>query len=356
MTYVHYIMIAGAFFIAAAFSFFVTPAVRIFAFKIGAVDIPKDNRRMHKEPIARLGGLGIFAGFLVSIGFYTASTYYLNMSCKLIGLLCGAGIIIILGIVDDITPLRAVTKLIFQIIAATIPVICGIRIDIFNNLKNVMPEAYVTIGWISIPITIFWIVGITNAVNLIDGLDGLAIGISSISTVSTFVIMLLIHDFEMAIISVALAGACIGFIPFNFNPAKIFMGDTGATFLGFTLACISIQGLFRSYLIVSFAVPFLLLGLPIFDTMYAIIRRLSEGRSPMSADRSHIHHRLIDIGLNQKQVVLILYGITICLCLCAIVITFMGIEKAAIFVVILFAIILASIFIAGYNRKNKRKK
>lgn len=350
MTYVHYIMIAGAFFISAAFSFFITPAVRIFAFKIGAVDIPRDNRRMHREPIARLGGLGIFAGFLISVGFYTASSYFLNLSSKLTGLLCGAGIIVIFGIVDDITPLKAKFKLAVQIVAAAIPVLCGMRIEIFENLKNIMPNIYIFIGWISVPVTILWIVGITNAVNLIDGLDGLAIGISSISTISMLIIMLLISNLEMGILSAALAGACIGFIPFNFNPAKIFMGDTGATFLGFLLACISIQGLFSSYLIVSFAVPFLLLGLPIFDTFYAIIRRLSEGRSPMSADRNHIHHRLIDSGLSQKQVVLLLYGITISLCVCAIAITFMGVEKAAMFVLVLFSLIVAALIYAGKSK------
>ncbi|MBE6904308.1 MAG: undecaprenyl/decaprenyl-phosphate alpha-N-acetylglucosaminyl 1-phosphate transferase [Ruminococcaceae bacterium] len=356
MSLVHYVLIAGAFFIAAAFVFFVTPAVRIFAFKIGAVDIPRDERRMHSVPIARLGGLGVFAGFIVSIGFYLASSHYLNLSLKLVGILAGASIIIILGIIDDITPLKAGIKFVIQIIAAAIPVFCGMRIDIFENLRNFAPNVYIPIGWLSIIFTIFWIVGITNAVNFIDGLDGLAAGISGISTVSMVIIMLFTRNVEMALLAAALSGACIGFIPFNFNPAKIFMGDTGATFLGFMLACVSIQGLFGSYLIVSFAVPFLLLALPIFDTTYAIIRRIRAGQSPMAADRNHIHHRLIDFGLTQKQVVLILYMFTLCLCICAIAITFMGIGRAMWFVIILFVLMLIAIIIAGNLRKLMAKK
>ena len=169
-----------------------------------------------------------------------------------------------------------------------------------------------------------WIVAITNAVNLIDGLDGLACGVSTISSMTLLVIALVVASRTWPCSCAALAGGCIGFLPYNLNPAKIFMGDTGSTFLGFILAVVSIQGLFKFYTIISFAVPFLMLGLPIFDTCFAIIRRLAKGQSPMAADRSHIHHRLIDMGFNQKQAVAMLYIISAILGLSAVVLTTSG--------------------------------
>ena len=158
--------------------------------------------------------------------------------------------------------------------------------------------------------TVFWIVLMTNAVNFIDGLDGLAVGVSGISTGTMLVIALLLGEESVAVILAALLGACIGFIPYNFNPAQIFMGDTGSTFLGFVLASISVQGLFKMYAVISFMVPFLILGVPFFDVSFAVIRRLAKGQNPMTADRGHIHHRLIDMGLSQKQSVAIVYMLT----------------------------------------------
>ena len=176
-----------------------------------------------------------------------------------------------------------------------------------------------------------WIVGITNAVNLIDGLDGLACGVSTISSMTLLVIALIVAEPDVAILMAALAGGCIGFLPYNLNPAKIFMGDTGATFLGFILATVSIQGLFKFYAIISFAVPFLMLGLPIFDTCFAIFRRVAHGQSPMAPDRGHIHHRLIDMGFSQKQAVAVLYIISAILGLSAVVLTTIGVVRAMLF-------------------------
>ena len=183
-----------------------------------------------------------------------------------------------------------------------------------------------------VPLTIVWIVAITNAVNFIDGLDGLAVGVSTISTASLLVIALLVSDSNVAIILAALLGACLGFIPYNLNPAKIFMGDTGATFLGFILACLSVQGLFKFYAIISFAVPFLILGVPIFDICFAILRRLLKGQNPMKADRGHVHHRLIDMGFNQKQSVAIIYMLTGLLGLSAVVLTTSGEIRALVLI------------------------
>jgi UDP-GlcNAc:undecaprenyl-phosphate GlcNAc-1-phosphate transferase len=191
----------------------------------------------------------------------------------------------------------------------------------------------------SVVITILWIVAITNAVNFIDGLDGLAVGVSGISAATMLVVAILVAEQNVAVIMAALFGACLGFIPYNFNPAKIFMGDTGSTFLGFILATMSIQGLFKLYAIISFAVPFLILGIPIFDICFAVVRRLARGQNPMTADREHVHHRLIDMGFDQKQSVMITYMLSALLGLAAVVLTGSGEVKAL--------LLLGSIFIVG---------
>ena len=301
---------------ALVVSFLMTPVVKSFAYKVGAIDVPKDARRMHHKPIPRLGGLAIFAGFMVSI-------------------LLGAVIIVVLGVVDDIMALPAKLKFVVQIAAALIPALNGVSIQALSNPNIFSGNAYWVLDWLSIPITVLWIVGITNAVNLIDGLDGLANGVSAISAATVLVIALICSETQVAIVMAALVGACVGFLPYNLNPAKMFMGDTGATFLGFILATMSIQGLFKFYAVISFAVPFLILGLPIFDTAFAMIRRVAHGQSPMHADRGHIHHRLIDMGLNQKQAVATLYVISGILGLSAVVLTTGGEAKAMLLLVAL---------------------
>lgn len=288
-----------AFILALAISFACTPAVRMLAIKIKAVDVPKDNRRMHKVPIPRMGGLAIFAGFLVSVLFFVP------LGTEFRSILIGALILVVLGIIDDIVALKPKTKFAGQIIAALIPALSGVSIH--GIVNPFVPGQYSTLGIFSIPFTVIWIVGITNAVNFIDGLDGLACGVSAIATVTMFIIAVLFGETYIALMMAALAGACLGFLPYNMNPAKIFMGDTGSMFLGYILATVSIQGLFKFYAVISFAVPFILLGLPIFDTGFAIVRRLLKGQSPLQADRGHVHHRLIDLGFDQKQSVAILY-------------------------------------------------
>ena len=288
-----------AFILALAISFACTPAVRMLAIKIKAVDVPKDNRRMHKVPIPRMGGLAIFAGFLVSVLFFVP------LGTEFRSILIGALILVVLGIIDDIVALKPKTKFAGQIIAALIPALSGVSIH--GIVNPFVPGQYSTLGIFSIPLTVIWIVGITNAVNFIDGLDGLACGVSAIATVTMFIIAVLFGETYIALMMAALAGACLGFLPYNMNPAKIFMGDTGSMFLGYILATVSIQGLFKFYAVISFAVPFILLGLPIFDTGFAIVRRLLKGQSPLQADRGHVHHRLIDLGFDQKQSVAILY-------------------------------------------------
>ena len=299
-----------AFILALAVAFAATPAVKMLAIRIKAVDVPRDSRRMHKTPIPRLGGLAIFLGFLVSILIFGRT------GPQMAAILVGAILLVALGMVDDVVALKPGIKFLGQIVAALIPTLAGVVITRFTNPFSA--GGYFNLGIFAIPVTILWIVGITNAVNFIDGLDGLACGVSAIATVTMFVIAVLYSEYQIALMMAALAGACLGFLPYNMNPAKIFMGDTGSMFLGYILAVTSIQGLFKFYAVISFAVPFILLGLPIFDTAFAIIRRLAHGQSPLQADRGHVHHRLIDLGFDQKQSVAILYAFSAVLGLTAV--------------------------------------
>lgn len=311
---------------AFAVCFAMTPLVRSFAVKVGAVDVPKDNRRMHNHPIPRQGGLAIFLGFLIAVVLFA------DLDKQVQGILLGSVIIVTVGAIDDIVPLPALLKFAVQIVAAGVAVAFGVRIEFIANpiFWSDTPSLYFG-GW-SIPITLFWIVGITNSINLIDGLDGLACGVSAISSLSILVISLVLEQVNVAILLAAILGACLGFIPYNLNPARIFMGDTGALFLGYVLSTVSVIGLLKFYTIISFTVPLLALALPIFDTCFAIIRRLLKGQNPMSPDRGHFHHRLIDMGLSQKQAVAVLYSISAVLGLSAVLIATSGAMKALILV------------------------
>ncbi len=306
--------------VSMAVSFALVPVAKWIAIKIGAVDVPKDKRRMHDHPIPLLGGLAIFAGFVVSILLFA------NVDRQLRGILLGACVIVAVGVVDDSHPLGAGIKFILQIVAALIAIWHGVIIE---AIASPFPfgDPYWNFGILSVPITVVWIVAVTNSVNLIDGLDGLADGISTIGALTMLVIALMMEDMGMAVICAALVGACLGFIPYNLNPAKMFMGDTGATFLGFMLATVSVTGLFKLYAVISFVVPFIILGFPIFDTTSAFLRRILKGQNPMKADRSHTHHKLIDMGMNQKQAVATLYMVASMLGLCAVMLVTRGYAK-----------------------------
>ena len=338
--------------VASVLSFAATPLVKKLAVSVGAMDVPKDNRRMHKVPIPRLGGLAIFGAFVVTVLIFA------EIDREMRGILIGSLLIVMLGVLDDIYSLRALPKFLVQIAAAVIVVLYGCRIEFISNPVLTSTATYLRLGNIvSVLITIVWIVAITNAVNFIDGLDGLAVGVSGISAATMLVVSILVAEQNVAIIMAALFGACLGFIPYNFNPAKIFMGDTGSTFLGFILATMSIQGLFKLYAIISFAVPFLILGIPIFDICFAVIRRLARGQNPMTADREHVHHRLIDMGFNQKQSVMITYMLTALLGLAAVVLTSSGEVKALLLlgsIFVVFVIGFCTIF-AGRRKKNEPK-
>lgn len=287
--------------VAALISYLATPFVKKLAFRVGAVDVPKDDRRMHNHPIPRLGGLAIVIAFLL------CTFLFVRMNRQFQGILLGAVIILVVGVLDDCLTLKALPKFIAQIAAAIVVVAHGCEI---RYVSNPFSAALIDLGMAAAPITVIWIVMMTNAVNFIDGLDGLAVGVSGISTGTMLVIALLMGEESVAVVLAALLGACLGFIPYNFNPAQIFMGDTGSTFLGFVLASLSVQGLFKMYAVISFVVPFLILGVPFFDITFAVIRRLAKHQNPMTADRGHIHHRLIDMGLSQKRSVAIVYMLT----------------------------------------------
>ncbi len=289
---------------SCAVSFFMTPPVKKFAEKVGAIDVPKDERRVHDHPIPRMGGLAIFLGFILAV------LVFVDMTTPIIGMLIGAVIIAAMGAVDDIVNLNAWVKFGIQIVAALVAIRSGIVFDVISNPIFFSETAFIPIGYLTVPLTVIWIVGCTNAVNLIDGLDGLAVGVSAISSLTMLVVALFVAEPNVALILAALTGACLGFIPYNLNPAKIFMGDVGSQFLGFVLATVSIMGMFKFHAVITFLVPVLALSVPLADTVFAFFRRIVHGQSPFHADKGHFHHRLLAMGLSQKQAVAVLYAVS----------------------------------------------
>lgn len=291
------------FFVAVLISVIMTPIIIKLAKKFGFMDIPKDNRRMHKAPMPYLGGVAIYLAVIITVLVFAPLTR------ENIAIILGGTIIAISGVIDDIKDLSPRKKILFQLAAGIVLLIGGIKVEFFTN-PFASGNTIVNLGLLSIPITLFWVVGITNTVNLIDGLDGLAAGVSMISSLSLMFVANKFGNSEISLIAAILAGACLGFLPYNFNPAKIFMGDTGALFLGFMLSAISVEGVMKSAATIAIVVPVLILGIPIFDTAFAICRRLLNGQSISSADKGHLHHRLLETGLSQKSTVLVLYGIS----------------------------------------------
>ena len=335
-----WIKVMLAILIAFVVSFALTPVVKILAQKVGAMDVPGEARRVHDHPIPRMGGLAIFLGFIVSM------LLFVDITQEVRGILLGSIIIVITGVIDDIISLRAWTKFLIQILSAVIAVLHGVVINVVSNPNVFSSQEAIVLGWLAIPLTVLWIVGITNSVNLIDGLDGLAVGVSTISCVTILVVALLVSEPNVALIVAALAGACIGFMPYNLNPARIFMGDTGSLLLGYVLATVSVLGLFKFYAIVTFVVPVLALAVPLSDTLFAFCRRILHGQSPFHADRGHFH-----LGLNQKQAVAILYAISATLGLAAVVLT----TKGSIRIALLILALLIGFVVCAFIRKSVHK-
>lgn len=316
------------FLLAMFVSYVLTPYIKKLAFKIGAVDKP-DNRKVHSKVMPRLGGLAIYIAFMIGC---VAS---LELTWDLLGILIGGTLIVALGVADDVYQLPAKAKLLGQIVAACVLVLFDIRIEWVNNPLG----GYFYLDMFSIPFTIFWVISFTNVVNLIDGLDGLAAGVSAIASLTVILVAIQMGYFHVAVLTAALAGAIIGFIRYNFNPATIFMGDTGSMFLGYMLAAISIYGAVKTATTIALIVPAIALGLPILDTAFAIMRRYANGRPIFQPDKGHLHHRLLDKGMSHKEAVLFMYGITAILCIGAVLWAEMdGFYAALIIAVIMTAV------------------
>lgn len=317
-----------AFTVALAVAYFITPQVKELAIKAGAIDAP-DARKVHKVPIPRMGGLAIYCGFVLAV------LSSMHISHEIVGLLLGGTMILAVGIIDDLKQLPPKVKLLGQILSAVVLVLFDIRIEWLTNPFGEM----IYVDMFSIPLTILWVVALTNTVNLIDGLDGLAAGVSTIASVTILLVALEQNFWTVAILTAALAGAALGFLQHNFNPAKIFMGDTGSMFLGYTLAAVSVLGTVKSAATIALVVPIVALGLPIMDTAFAIIRRYMSGRPIFKPDKGHLHHRLLAMGLSQKQAVLLMYVISGCLGISAIALT--EVSKVYAAIIILFIVIVA---------------
>ena len=323
-----------------ALAYFITfaavPIARVLAFKLDAVDVPKDARRMHSKPIPRWGGIAIYLGFIVSVACFAQV-----IDKTLVGILLGSVIIVGTGILDDKYALRASIKLLGQCAAAIVVIAFGVRVHAFNGALAFLNNPIIT-EWFSIVVTFVWIIAVTNAVNLIDGLDGLAASISGISAFALLFICIISGISDMAIIFVAVAGACMGFLPYNSHPAKVFMGDSGALFLGFILSTLSIPAFLQGYSAMSFIVPVVVLGLPIFDTSFAIIRRIYNKKGIMSADRGHLHHRLVDGGFTQTETVRILASFSALLSITAVIISAKGINRALFLIVVMVLLVVGT--------------
>lgn len=320
-----------------------TPLVKKFAINIGAIDKPNE-RKVHNKIMPRLGGLAIFVSFLIGC-FIFLPNVFITWSILLGGIL-----IALLGFLDDLKGLPAKVKFVGQIIAALVPIIGGIRIE-YVMIPN---GDFIEFGWLAIPITIFWIVAITNAINLIDGLDGLAAGVSSIALITISVLAMTLGNPLTPLLGFILLGSTLGFLIFNFNPAKIFMGDTGSLFLGYMISVLSIVGLAKSAAIFSLIIPMIILAVPIMDTTFAIVRRMVQRKPLMAPDKFHLHHCLIRLGFTHKQSVILIYLLSGLFSLAAILFARSTIWGASILIVVLLIVIELVVEITGLISVNYR--
>lgn len=280
----------------------ITPLAIKLAPKIGAIDVPKDNRRMHTKTMPRFGGLAIFAGSTASM------LIFLSFDPRIVSIIVGGVLIYILGIIDDIRHLSPKLKFMGELVVAVVMYVNGIRIEFITNFFG---EGNNQLGDVLCFIfTIVWIVGITNTINLIDGLDGLAAGTTAIISLCIAYAAYIHGTYVTAGAMLAVAGGSLGFLPFNFYPAKSFMGDGGSLYLGFMLSSLSVLGTVKSATLFAVTIPVLVLGVPIFDTFFAILRRWINKKPIMEADKGHLHHRLMNLGYGQRRATLMLYGIT----------------------------------------------
>lgn len=341
-----WLLYLAAFAISFAVSIMATPWARNIAYKCHAVDYPR-ARGMNKEPVPLMGGLAIVLGFMASMLclFPFVEDFHTK---QFAGFIVGGIIIVIVGMFDDVYELSAKFKLLMQIIVAVIVVATG------NKLDFIMWPLWQILKPFSSIITIVWIVGLINAVNLIDGLDGLAAGVTSIASICIAILCIISGGSISVIMTTTLAGSCLGFLPRNFSPAEVYMGDTGSTFLGYVLAVSSCIGVFKRYAILAVLLAVLSMALPILDTSFAMIRRAVNHKPIMSPDRGHLHHRLVDSGYTSKQAVVILYGLSIGSSMIAVLIAIDNFR--ATLVVLIFFLMLIIILLVYRHRINEREK
>jgi len=316
------------------------------AFCLGAVDKP-DERKVHKVTMPRLGGTSIVLGF-TACGAFLAYTDILG---PLAGILVGGGIIYIVGALDDIYQLSPKVKLLGQIAAALVAVWFGVRVDFITNPF----DGLLYLGYLSIPITVLWIVGVTNAINLIDGLDGLAAGVSAIAAITMGIVALRMGQVMVAAFAFLLAASVFGFLPYNFNPARIFMGDSGSLFLGFVLSSLAVTGVMKSAAIISLFTPVAIWGIPIFDTLFAIVRRARNGSPIFMPDKAHLHHRLMALGMTHRQAVLAIYGVSAFFGCAAVLLTYLTSPQAMVLLALLLVIVVLAAARVGIVSGGKPK-
>jgi UDP-GlcNAc:undecaprenyl-phosphate GlcNAc-1-phosphate transferase len=341
-----WLLYIAAFFISFAVTLLFTPVAKTLAYKFHAVDYPR-ARGMNKEPVPLMGGLAIVLGFMASMLclFPFVPEFH---SKQFGGFIIGGIIIVIVGMFDDIYELGAKFKLFMQIVVAIIVVSTG------NKLDFIMWPLWQYIKPFSSVLTVVWIVGLINAVNLIDGLDGLAAGVTSIASICITILCVISGGSTSVILTTTLAGSCLGFLPRNFSPAEVYMGDTGSTFLGYVLAVASCIGVFKRYAILAVLLAVLAMALPILDTSFAMIRRAINHRPIMSPDRGHLHHRLVDSGYTNQQAVVILYGLSICSSMIAVLIVIDNFR--ATLIVLIFFLMLIIMLVAYRQRIAAREK
>ncbi|ACB85941.1 glycosyltransferase family 4 protein [Natranaerobius thermophilus] len=286
---------------SAALSLIMTPLLRKISYKVGAVDQPKESRKIHNHVMPRLGGPAIFLSFLISL------IMYVPLETEFYGLLMGSILILVIGMLDDIYGLSPLIKLGGQVAAVLVFIAFGNQVEFLTNPF----DGLFYLGVLSIPVTVMWMVGVTNALNLIDGLDGLASGVSAIALTAFAIIAVQNEQMLVALTALALLGGILGFLKYNFYPAKIFLGDSGSLLLGYMISALSVMGLLKSVTMVTFIIPMLLLGVPILDTFFAILRRYWHKRPIFQADKGHLHHRLLNLGMSHKQAVLFIYLISV---------------------------------------------
>ena len=327
---------------AAAFiiSLTLTPFVRKLAFVVGAVDNP-NSRKVHEKKMPRLGGVAIFLAFAAGVVFFQP------LGRSEIGLLLGCALIVITGIIDDIWELPAKVKLAAQIGAAGVLVAFGVRVDFITDPLG----GLIHLNQWAVPLTILWVIGVTNAVNLIDGLDGLAAGTSAIAAVVMAAVAFGEGQFAAAGLAVILACSVLGFLPFNFYPAKMFMGDSGSMFLGFTLGALAVEGLTKGTTFISVFLPVIILGIPLLDTLFAVIRRYINHRPIFEPDREHLHHLFLEMGFSHRKTVLTIYGIDIFLGLSAVVLNILSTEQSIAALILLVTAIAVGVDRIGIFRR-----